>query len=46
VLPVSGFASDAGGTSTVVAGHYVVGVGESSADLPIQLQVEIPAQAA
>jgi hypothetical protein len=30
----------------VVAGHYVVGVGESSADLPIQLPVEVPAQAA
>jgi beta-glucosidase len=46
VLPASGFASDAGGTPTVVAGHYVVGVGESSADLPIQLPVEVPAQAA
>jgi beta-glucosidase len=46
VLPVSGFASDAGGTSTVVAGQYVVGVGESSANLPIQLPIEVPAQAA
>jgi beta-glucosidase len=46
VLPVSGFASDAGATSTVVAGRYVIGVGESSADLPIQLPVEVPAQAA
>jgi beta-glucosidase len=45
VLPVSGFASDAAGTPTVVAGTYVVGVGESSADLPIQLPVEVPAQA-
>jgi len=44
-LPASGFASDAGGTPTVVAGRYVVGVGESSADLPIQLPVEVPAQA-
>ncbi|HEY7916831.1 MAG TPA: glycoside hydrolase family 3 C-terminal domain-containing protein [Acidimicrobiales bacterium] len=46
VLPASGFASDAGGTPTVVAGKYVVGVGQSSADLPIQLPVEVPAQAA
>jgi beta-glucosidase len=46
VLPASGFASDAGVTSTVVAGRYVVGVGESSADLPIQLPVEVPGQAA
>jgi len=46
VLPVSGFASDAGATPTVVAGRYVIGVGESSADLPIQLPVEVPAQAA
>lgn len=46
VLPASGFASDAGGTSTVVAGNYVVGIGESSADLPIQLPVEVPAQGA
>jgi hypothetical protein len=46
VLPASGFASDAGGTPIVVAGNYVVAVGESSADLPIQLPVEVPAQAA
>ncbi len=46
VLPASGFASDAAGTPTVVAGSYVVGVGESSADLPIQLPVEVPAHAA
>ncbi len=46
VLPASGFASDAGGTPTVVGGKYVVGVGESSANLPIQLPVEVPAQAA
>ena len=46
VLPASGFASDAGGTPTVVAGSYVIGVGESSADLPIQLPVEVPAQSA
>ena len=46
VLPASGFASDAGRTPTVVAGKYMVGVGESSADLPIQLPVEVPAQAA
>jgi beta-glucosidase len=46
VLPESGFGSDAGGTPTVVAGKYVVGVGQSSADLPIQLPVEVPAQAA
>jgi beta-glucosidase len=45
-LPASVFASDATGTPTVVAGSYVVGVGESSADLPIQLPVEVPAQAA
>lgn len=45
-LPVSGFASDAGGSPTVVAGRYVVSVGESSADLPIQLPVDVPAQAA
>jgi len=44
-LPASGFASDAGGKPTVVAGKYVVSVGESSADLPIQLPVEVPAQA-
>jgi len=29
----------------VVAGSYVVGVGESSADLPIQLPVEVLEQA-
>ena len=46
VLPASDFASDAAGTPAVVAGNYVVGVGESSADLPIQLPVEVPAQAA
>ena len=46
VLPASSFASDAGGTPTVVAGNYVVGVGESSADLPIQIPVKVPAQAA
>ena len=46
VLPASVFASDAGGTPTVVAGKYIVGVGQSSADLPIQLPVEVPAQAA
>jgi beta-glucosidase len=46
VLPASSFASDAGGTPTVVAGKYIVGIGESSADLPIQLPVEVPAQAA
>ena len=46
VLPASDFASDAAGTPTVVAGSYVVGVGESSADLPIQLPVEVSAQAA
>src|ERR1019366_3473554 len=46
VLPVSIFASDAGGSPTVVAGNYVVGVGESSADLPIQLPLKVPAQAA
>ncbi|MGH9078791.1 MAG: beta-glucosidase H [Acidimicrobiales bacterium] len=46
VLPASGFASDASGTPSVVAGNYVVGVGQSSADLPIQLPVEVPAQAA
>ena len=46
VIPASGFASDATGTPSVVAGSYVVGVGESSADLPIQLPVEVPAQAA
>ena len=46
VVPASGFASDAGGTPTVVAGSYVVGVGESSVDLPIQLPVQVPAQAA
>ena len=46
VLPASSFTSDAAGTPTVVAGSYVVGVGESSADLPIQLPVEVPAQAA
>lgn len=46
VLPASSFASDAGRPPTVVAGLYVVGVGESSADLPIQLPVEVPAQAA
>ncbi len=45
-LPASGFASDAGGTPTVVAGRYVVGVGQSSADLPIQLPIQVPAQAA
>ncbi len=45
VLPASAFSSDAGGTPTVVAGSYVVGVGESSADLPIQLPVEVPEQA-
>ncbi len=46
VLPASSFTSDAAGTPTVVAGSYVVGVGESSADLPIQLPVEVPAQGA
>jgi beta-glucosidase len=46
VLPASGFASDAGGTPTVRAGKYIVGVGESSANLPIQLPVEVLAQAA
>ena len=46
VLPASDFASDAAGTPAVVAGNYVIGVGESSADLPIQLPVEVPAQAA
>jgi beta-glucosidase len=46
VLPVSDFASDAGGTPTVVAGRYVIGVGQSSADLPITLPVEVPAQPA
>jgi beta-glucosidase len=46
VLPASSFTSDAAGTPIVVAGSYVVGVGESSADLPIQLPVEVPAQAA
>ena len=46
VLPASGFASDARGTPTVEAGKYVVGVGESSANLPIQLPVEVPAQSA
>jgi beta-glucosidase len=46
LLPASGFSSDAGGTPTVVAGRYVVGVGQSSADLPIQLPVEVPEQAA
>jgi beta-glucosidase len=46
VVPASGFASDAGGTSTVVAGNYVIGVGQSSADLPIQLPVQVPAPAA
>ncbi len=45
-LPASGFAADVGGTPTVVAGKYVVGVGQSSADLPIQLPVEVPSQAA
>jgi len=45
VLPQSSFTSDAEGTPTVVAGTYVVGVGESSADLPIQLPVEVSAQA-
>ncbi len=45
VLPISNFSSDAGGTPTVVAGTYVVGVGESSAHLPIQLPVVVPAQA-
>ena len=45
VLPMSGFASDAGGTPTVVAGTYLVGVGESSADLQFQLPVDVPAQA-
>jgi beta-glucosidase len=43
VLPPSSFISDAGGVPTVVAGKYVVGVGESSADLPIQLPVQVPA---
>jgi beta-glucosidase len=42
VLPASSFVSDAAGTPTVVAGSYVVGVGESSADLPIHLPVEVP----
>jgi beta-glucosidase len=46
VVPASGFASDAGGTPTVVAGNYVVGVGESSVDLPIQFPVQVPAQGA
>jgi beta-glucosidase len=46
VLPASGFASDVGGMPTVVAGKYVVGVGQSSADLPIQLPLEVPSQAA
>ena len=46
VLPVSSFASDAGGSPTVVAGNYVVDIGESSADLPIHLPVAVPAQAA
>jgi beta-glucosidase len=46
VVPASGFASDTGGTPTVVAGNYVVGVGDSSVDLPIQLPVQVAAQAA
>ncbi|MGA2836956.1 MAG: glycoside hydrolase family 3 C-terminal domain-containing protein [Acidimicrobiales bacterium] len=41
-LPTSGFTSDASGTPTVVAGRYVVGVGESSADLPFQMPVTVP----
>jgi len=40
-LPQSGFASDASGTPTVVPGRYVVGIGESSADLSIQLPVTV-----
>ncbi len=42
VIPASGFLSDASGTPTVVAGTYVVSVGESSADLPIHLPIEVP----
>ena len=45
-LAASSFTSDAGGTPIVVPGSYVVGVGESSADLPIRLPVEVPAPAA
>ncbi len=46
MLPASAFASDAGGTPSVVAGKYIVGIGQSSADLPIQIPLEVPAQAA
>ena len=45
-LPESGFSSDATGTPTVVAGRYVVGVGESSADLPFQIPLTVPAAGA
>jgi beta-glucosidase len=41
-LPESGFVSDASGTSTAVPGRYVVSIGESSADLSIQLPVMFP----
>ncbi len=41
-LTPSGFESDASGTPTVVPGRYVVGIGESSSDLPFQLPVTLP----